>query len=335
MWNTRNVCYVGYSGNGVLNIVNNGAYLAYETDIGYNSGSSGTVTVDGSGSTATGKSVKFTNLYIGNGGSGMFYITNGGSVGSKIVDIGYGDASTGLAKVDGPSSIWTILNGLSVGYSGSGILNITNGGVVNDPAAWICSNHGSTGMVTVDGSGSTWTNSGCLVIGALGNGTLNITNGGSVSNSSFCYIGYTIYHDPSASGTVQVNGAGSTWTNGGSLTIGSCYGSNCTLSISNGGVVSNTDAIITNNGGTTAVMVNGSGSTWTNNGFLGFGPGTELSICGGGIVTAAKSVLINSYSLLSINVGRSSLLSIWQQFRHDYKQRHDSRPGRGRRRGGK
>ncbi len=75
-------------------------------------------------------------------------------------------------------------------------------------------NAGSSGLVTVNGTGSTWTNGSSLYVGDYGTGNLSITNGGSVTNSSFYSVNFIGYNSGS-SGTVTVDGAGSTWTTAG------------------------------------------------------------------------------------------------------------------------
>jgi T5SS/PEP-CTERM-associated repeat protein len=73
---------------------------------------------------------------------------------------------------------------------------------------------GSAGAATVNGPGSTWNSSGRLYVGCSGSGTLIITNGGSVSSNSnsYSYIGFGPGYNNGATGTVTVDGAGSTWT---------------------------------------------------------------------------------------------------------------------------
>jgi T5SS/PEP-CTERM-associated repeat protein len=65
-----------------------------------------------------------------------------------------------------------------------------------------------------------------------------------------------------------------------------------------------------NNSSGTATL-DGAGSTWTNNSYLYVGSGgtAMLSITGGGGVTASK-ISVNSRSLLDIDVGRGSLLTV-------------------------
>ena len=72
--------------------------------------------------------------------------------------------------------------GLRVGVSATGALTIQSGGTMNNTLGIIGDNAGSTGTATVDGAGSSWTNSTDFYVGHDGNGTLTIRNGGAVSN---------------------------------------------------------------------------------------------------------------------------------------------------------
>jgi T5SS/PEP-CTERM-associated repeat protein len=78
-WSNGSVC-IGRSGSGVLSITNGGSVVTgvYSTggDIGCNPGSAGVVIVDGADSTWT----NGRQLYVGDQGSGMLLVTNGGSV---------------------------------------------------------------------------------------------------------------------------------------------------------------------------------------------------------------------------------------------------------------
>ena len=138
-----------------------------------------------------------------------------------------------------------------------------------------------------------WTITGDLTVGNTGIGQLDITAGGTVTND-FGTIGNGI----GSNGTVTVSGAdgsgnASTWTNNGDLTIG--QSGSGSLSILNGGAVSNLAGYISGAGGGGAVTVsgigsNGTASTWTNAfelyvGFDGAGAGT-LSILNGGAVSS-------------------------------------------------
>ncbi len=253
--------YVGYSGSGTLNISNGGSVINdyYDSSpanyIGYNSGSTGTVTVDGTGSTWSG-----SNLYVGYSGSGTLKVKNGGSA--------------------------TYANDLCLGFSGAGEMLITDGGSVSNATGYIGYKLGSTGTVTVQDAHSSWTNSGDLYVGGNtsdlcyavggGTGTLSIASGGSVSNG----YGYVGCGGSLTRGTATVEGTGSTWTNGGDLYVGCVFSADFseydlvagsgTLSITKGGAVSDVNGYIGYGFGSTrgAVTVNGARSTWTNTGDL-------------------------------------------------------------------
>lgn len=98
--------------------------------------------------------------------------------------------------------------GLTVGDSITGALTIQSGGTLSNTRGVIGRQAGSTGTVIVDGAGSTWTNSNSLDIGSHGNGTLTIRNGAAVTTGIVGYIG----NWPGGSGTVMIDGIGSTLT---------------------------------------------------------------------------------------------------------------------------
>jgi T5SS/PEP-CTERM-associated repeat protein len=195
--------HVGFYGNGSINITNGGTVRSVSGYLGSKSGSSGTATVDGAGSLWTNSG----DLYVGYAGSGKLTVINGGALSSSYV---------------------------YVGGSGSGALNVAAGGSIGSSYVYLGYNSGSSGTATVDGTGSTWTSS-QLSVGSSGNGTLNITGGGSVSIASNSYIS-SIGGNSGSSGTVTVDGPGSTWTDGSrGLYVG--YSGNGTLNITNGGLV--------------------------------------------------------------------------------------------------
>jgi len=177
-WTSSNWLYVGYHGDGTLEIINGGTVVANgHSFIGNRS--TGTVTVSGAGSTWASAG----SLYVGSRGGGTLYITNGGSVSNDSSgSIGHYSGSTGAVTVSGAGSTWTNSKRLYVGRNGGATLDITNGGIFsNDSSGSIGYYSGSTGAVTVSGADSTWTNSDRLYVGYNGDGTLNIYDGGLVS----------------------------------------------------------------------------------------------------------------------------------------------------------
>src|SRR5205085_1083958 len=123
-------------------------------EIGNASGATGTVTVDGMGSTWTNSQ----DLEVGaHGGNGSLAITNGGAVSDTDSEIGHDAGSTGHVTVDGAGSTWTNSSDLNVGYNGVGTMRVTNGATVTSVGGSIATFTGSTGTATIDGAGSAWT----------------------------------------------------------------------------------------------------------------------------------------------------------------------------------
>jgi T5SS/PEP-CTERM-associated repeat protein len=122
MWQSGYYQYIGYGGSGTLNISNGASAAASDVYIGYQSGSSGAVTVSGAGSTWTG----YHTLTVGSTSSaaGSLNIAGGGAV-----TVGYSSTagtvsiySQSLLSIDvGRGSLLTVLGG-------SG--NLTNNGKV-------------------------------------------------------------------------------------------------------------------------------------------------------------------------------------------------------------
>jgi T5SS/PEP-CTERM-associated repeat protein len=265
-----------------------------------NTGATGMVTVDGVGSTWTGGNY----LYVGNSGTGVLAVTNGGKVSNTYGYLGYSGDSAGTATVDGTGSTWTNSYALMVGGAGTGTLTITHGGQVSDAIGNLGAGTGSTGTVTVDGTGSTWTNSGTLIIGYQGTGVLAVTNGGKVDSTG--YYGGVLGYKEGARGTVLVDGAGSMWITS-LLTVGSSGAG--TLAITNGGQVSSTDGALglgwIRTSAVGLVTVTGSGSMWTNSGSLTVGKYDKgsLTISNGGRVS-------NTYGFLGYSTGATGMVTI-------------------------
>ena len=140
-----NTLYVGNSSTGTLTIRNGGAVSSAIGFISYNAGSTGTVTVDGTGSSWT-----TGDLYVGHAGTGTLTIENGGAVSSGLYNfIGYQAGSTGTMTVDGAGSSWTSTGNLYVGNSSTGTLTIRNGGAVSSDSGYIGIQAGTTGTVTL------------------------------------------------------------------------------------------------------------------------------------------------------------------------------------------
>lgn len=98
---------------------------------------------------------------------------------------------------------------------------------------------------------------GSLIIGSTGNGSMDISSGAMSNTEGIVGV------RPGSVGEVTVDGAGSTWTNSGRLTVGE-RGSG-TVTVSNGGKVFNEwGRVGPYDGSVGEVTVDGAGSTWTN-----------------------------------------------------------------------
>ena len=333
---------IGNSGSGTLSIMGGGSvtYVSgAHSSVGDSLGSTGVVNVDGPGSYF---SLNTPYYCVGNGGRGTLSITNGGGVSGGPAYVGNSPGSTGSAKVDGVGSNWRISQGsgsasLVIGNSGSGTLSISNGASVTSGRAYVGESPNSTGLVAVNGNGSVW-NCPALFVADSGSGTLTITNGGT-ANASGSFGWGAIGNSPSSTGLVNVRGPGSKLIVGGAgyyFYVGNS-GSG-TLTISNGGSVGGATVPSATIGSNTnqppsEVMVDGAGSVWSGTTFLYVDRGSlvvknggsvslsttgaiyvdnftgaPLSIVGGGTLTAGRAVT-SSPSVLSIDVGRGSLLS--------------------------
>ncbi|MEA5114898.1 MAG: hypothetical protein VB050_12815 [Geobacteraceae bacterium] len=282
---------VGYLGSGTLTIADgvgvasNGGYL------GYQSGSTGSAIISGSGSNWTNSG----SLYVGNSGAGMLSITNGATVSNRGGSIGYNAGSTGTATVSGPSSTWANAT-LNVGYNGTGTLNITNGGTVTATSSRLGSGAGVTGTMNISGAGSKLTVTGTSEIGYMGNGVVSVSNGGTLVTAGLTRIGF----NGTSNSSLTVDGAGSSWSSGGSSLYVGTDGIG-TLNITNGGTVTTTvtGISIADNYSSGTINVSGPGSTWNatcTGGFYISRLGTsKLNITNGGKVVSSSATLNLGY----------------------------------------
>jgi T5SS/PEP-CTERM-associated repeat protein len=183
-WSNSGDLIVGNAGNGTLNIINGGDVTNTFGRIGAQSGSVGTVKVDGIGS----QWLNSANLTIGNAGIGNLEVVNGGIVTSATSYLGFGPTSTGTVTVIGTGSTWTSSGTLYVGNQSTAQshLNIQEGAVVSSSGGRIGWEAGASGRVTVGNLGR-W-NTGQISVGNLGVGVLNVYNSGFVSANDGVYV---------------------------------------------------------------------------------------------------------------------------------------------------
>ena len=275
----------GSGDNATLGVLNAGTVTSGTGNIAVLAGSTGAVTVSGSGSSWTNTNY----LYVGEAGTGSLTISNGGAVSSPNTSIGNNSGGIGTLTVTGSGSTLTDNAGtLYVGAAGSGTLIIQNGGVVTNGSGSIGNNAGGTGSATVDGAGSSWTTNGNLIVGDASSGTLTVTNGGQVSSTSANLGGFG-----GVTGTASVSGAGSTWS---TLSVNIGYAGNGSLLVASGGTLT------LNSGLGTAELGSQSGSTGT----LNIGAASTDVATAGGFVDAASITTGSGSGILQFNTTASS-----------------------------
>ena len=220
-------------------------------------------------------------INIGCYDTGELSIT-GGSLSCSTAYVGHYNGDSGSVTVSGASSTWST-GALSLGSLGTGSLNINPGGLVASGGGYLGWGEGSQGTARVDGAGSTWTVDGTLNVGGSGTGTVQVTHGGSLSSVG---VGSMIANGP-GTGSVTVDGIGSTWTCSGYIWVGSSGSGS--LAISHGGAVSNTEGRVgyaENSQG--AVLVAGPDSKWMNSSSvrIGYNGVGSLEISDDGLVSS-------------------------------------------------
>ncbi len=253
--------------SGSLNVEAGGEASAANAIVSAPTGGSSSVNVAGPGSKLNLQGL----MILGGDGATSLNVQSGGEVSTLIgSSIGFGTGPS-LATVTGIGSKW------STGELGivSGSLKVEAGGEVYSTDATIAAFNSTEATVTVTGAGSKWTTSGELVVASEGIANMFVVNGAQVSSMTGV-IGAEVGSNHPGTGTVRVIGAGSSWTNSNSLTIGNLGIG--TLSIENGGETSNTSGFIGQQSGSTGtVTVTGFNSKWTNSATLlvgGEGTGT-------------------------------------------------------------
>jgi len=296
-WENAGTLYVGYDGNGTLNVTNLGELVTdgappgggnLAAVIGTQAGSTGTATVNGGTWDLGG------NLEVGESGTGSLVIATdlpGAKSVSSVVQgtgavIGLQSGSLGTVTISGNGARWDNAGDVTVGATGHATLSILNGGEVSDGNGYIAFSENSSpgaatdASVTVDGQGSQWNNSKLVLVGLQGNASLTISGGGGVSDSE------GIIGNTAGQGSVTVTGNGSQWLNNGPLFV--APDGTGSLSLEDGGKVAATNIEIGGTGMGTVIInggdLNGSGH------FILDGNST-LTLSGGSIETGVSGII--------------------------------------------
>jgi fibronectin-binding autotransporter adhesin len=214
--------HIGKTANGGV-MVDGGSNLdsSVRMHVGFDAGVSGSVTVNGVGSTWTHHGF----LYLGRSGSGTLDIKNGGVVNNVFGYLGYNSGSSGVVNVTGPGSQFINEEILEVGYYGAGALTIQDGARVSSATGGLANTGGSSAVVTVSGANSRWDMSEWLSVGGSGRGELKILSGavvavgsdtgvGGAAGSRILFDQGTLHTGGLLAGVSQLGGVGTVYTRG-------------------------------------------------------------------------------------------------------------------------
>jgi T5SS/PEP-CTERM-associated repeat protein len=298
VWSNSFMLTVGYSSGGNSLVISNGGRAVSGVDqgpsayVGFNSSSSNnSVVVTGTGSRWN---ETFT-LFVGCSGAGnQLLINDGGRVHNRASQVGYNSSGgSNSVVVSGTGSVWSNDDTVSVGYSGAGnsLLISNSGQVINYSASGeYCivgyNSSSSNNSAVVSGPGSVWSMGGTagLLIGSSGGG-----NGLVIGDDGQVIDAQAVVGGDSGGNSVTVTGAGSVWSNAGTLWLG-YSGSGNSLTVSNGGQVVNSTGYVGYNPGVSddGVRVLDGGMWRSSILYIGdFGSSNSLVI-GGGSVSAAN-----------------------------------------------
>jgi T5SS/PEP-CTERM-associated repeat protein len=302
-WATGNKLYVGLLGNGNLNITNGGTVTTGSSAVlGVFTGSTGTVTVDGTGSAWT---VNNT-LGIGTAGTGVLNIANDGAVTvSGTTTLG----TLGTINLSGGTLTTPILSGSTSQILGTGTLVtrswtgdfdlIVDGISPTTQTAGHLTDSGRDITIKLDIADSGTSPISGLSIGYQASGSLTITNGQTLASTGN-YVGNLA----GSTGTVAVDGTGSTWSTGSALYVG--YNGTGSASVTDGGTITTAAATLGQNAGSSGTLfVDGTGSNLTDAGTFTIGnKGTGiLNITNGGTIT-------NTNGLIGYAAGSSGTVNV-------------------------
>ncbi|GGA91021.1 autotransporter [Brucella endophytica] len=262
--------------DGTLEVQGNGAGLNVNGDVLVGHGGDGRILVDQNAQMTVGG-----NLSLGQGTSGD------GNFAQLTV------SNQGVVTVDGSTVI---------GSDKNGILLINTGGTLQSNGyATLGELAGSEGTATVTGAGSNWTVGGNLAVGEYGKGSLAISDKGSVNAGGWVSVGWHAggtgelaienggtltsvggYIGSEGAGKATVDGAGSSWTVDGKLSVG--VAGTGTLTVENSGLVQAGSVVVGDGAGSGTVTL------WTNGvlatGSVQKGAGAGIFNLNGGILRA-------------------------------------------------
>jgi outer membrane autotransporter protein len=179
-------------------------------------------------------------------------------------------SGTGSMTITGAGATWNTGSvGLRVGNEATGTLAVSSGGALDMTGGLLSVglNAGGNGTLNID-AGTVSNTGGALRLGYDGaTGTVTISDGGTLTTTMLNSVGDSD-NGSASTGTVNISGAGSSWTinnaASGDLNVGWGTGASGTIDVSAGGTLSSAgNAFVGYLGGTGSVTITGAGSSWS------------------------------------------------------------------------
>ena len=219
---------VGNSGNATATVQSGATVNVYGINIGSSTGGSGSLTVDGAGTSLQSSDLSLTSsgakvIIAGFSGAGTFTVSGGASVNADSVNIGQQTGSHGTVTVTGAGTSLTTTSGffqnLQIGSLGSAQLHaISNGAAVTTTTMTVAADAVSGVTDMVDVNDATLNVSQYLTIGYLGAANVTFEGAATVNATNIA-----IANNAGSSAIVTLTGAGTIVT-ASSLSMGSLGG---------------------------------------------------------------------------------------------------------------
>jgi fibronectin-binding autotransporter adhesin len=235
LWTVGGPITIGDAGSGTVTVSGGGSLVVTGSafHLGASAGGTGTLVLSGANSSITLPSA--STFLVGEAGDGNLTVNQGFDfdTGAANVSLGSMAGSSGHATVTDQGSSWKIGGNLSIGDQGYGALTVSGGGALTYAGTNLVLGNAQTGtgLIYLAGASSSLSisNLGSFIIGNAGGGNLTVVQGFQLNTGNAAIsIGAT-----GGNGAASVGDPGTTWTVGGSLTIGDQ--SSGTLFVNTGG----------------------------------------------------------------------------------------------------
>jgi len=178
-WTVDDDLWMGYEGNGSLQVLDGGVAHTDAAKLGEYPGGVGQVTISGAGSVwhGGGEDSIGGEFLVGRYGTGEITVEKGGVLySSGLSMLGYYSGSRGYVTVTDSGSLWAVSGKLEIGFFQSdvtGRVTVANGGLVT-----------VSGTTSLSGDGLIVLNGGAEGAGTMDVKTLDLSSGGSIAGDS-------------------------------------------------------------------------------------------------------------------------------------------------------